>query len=365
MPTLCFVPRFTKKNNYTNSFILSEDATFSFIVLTFASVIYTLLKHNLFFRSDILVMPVQASKSPEKKSGASASTGASPTAESTVTQPVTIAAVSVTIDASSGERLLWYRPSDLASGHYLPYVSEEWEQSEDGEWERVLESLFKACEDWIRKPHNISGRNGKKTLKIPPGAYTSSSTVLKTMILRSSSGGGKLRSKTILQSATPKAQNCVVASISNCIYVLVEGKDYADTLKAKMRREIDATENVRGPWPKCGDTVEQLSEGVAKVCFKKTFLQNSKTARVDMAFFFSEDPASYGCFVVQVTTKDGSHDHVLAFIRNDMDNNANNYIVDSNPLNGSFALPFTKQQLDKIDAVGIHFAVKIVLKDGK
>ena len=84
---------------------------------------------------------------------------------------------------------------------------------------------------------------------------------------------------------------------------------------------------------------------------------------INLAFFQSDDQASFGCFVVGVTDREGGTEHTLALIRQDRDSD-NNYVVDSNPLYGRYAHPFTTPALLAMDVVDINFAVQVVLCDG-
>ena len=81
---------------------------------------------------------------------------------------------------------------------------------------------------------------------------------------------------------------------------------------------------------------------------------------INLAFFQSDAPASFGCFVIGVTDSSGGTGHTLALVRTDQENNDSNYIVDSNPLYGRTAHPFTTKALTKLQVVEIHYAVKII-----
>jgi hypothetical protein len=71
--------------------------------------------------------------------------------------PITIASVSVTI--VKGIAVLWYRPSNSLSGHYIPFSYDEWEESEDGLWEDLLAGTLSDLyrpPDYVLSVHSLT-----------------------------------------------------------------------------------------------------------------------------------------------------------------------------------------------------------------
>ena len=199
----------------------------------------------------------------------------------------------------------------------------------------------------------------RQALAIPEGAYDS---VRRHEAASSALPNFELDVQTV-HARNEAAQNCTVGSICNCIVALLPPQvKLLETMNATML----ATETERLKMKACGTMVQKLSQGACKLMKAKTFMKKSaKTySDINLAFFQSDDQASYGCFVVCVTDREGGTGHTLALIRQDRENSDNNYVVDSNPLYGRYAHPFTTPALLAMDVVDINFAVQVVLCDG-
>ena len=246
-------------------------------------------------------------------------------------------------------------------GHYKPYFWSDWHVSDDGAWEEILKGLFGDCEAWARQPHNLDGKNGMKKLAIPAGARCSA---------RIAAGGvvptppqqfhGNV---VLLQARSNEAQNCIAGSLLNCIAELTQGKPDAEGLVEEMQQALYSTEHQRLVNLKsCGHFVEQHSRGLCRVRKAKMLLKGTSLDYDDLKrddFFQSDDDATFGCFVVWTIDRNGGNDHAIALIRRDKANNANNYVIDSNPMYGAHVHAFTAPALLAIDVQSIRFAVKV------
>lgn len=173
----------------------------------------------------------------------------------------------------------------------------------------------------------------------------------------------------LLQARSNEAQNCIAGSLLNCIAELTQGKPDAVGLVEEMQQAMYATEHQRLVNLKsCGHFVHQHSQGLCRVRKAKMLLKGTSLDYDDLKrddFFQSDDDATFGCFVVWTTNRAGGNDHAIALIRRDKANNANNYVLDFNPMYGAHAHAFTAAALLAIDVHSIRFAVKVELNRSK
>ena len=207
------------------------------------------------------------------------------------------------------------------------------------------------------------GKHGKHNLKIPPGSY--GKAIVAAGAAAATPFTGTVRA---IQSSSRDDQNCVLGAIANCVYAIVIVKlesQAAEELGDTMQTLIIRTGKERFDLKRCGKSVQDISHGLCNVQYAKSFMKLSTLTYSDMNnidfFTVSEDPASFGTFVVQVETADGRKDHTVAVVRLDQSDNNNNYIVDSNPLYGSTTHPLTVAGFNTIGVAGIIFSVKVVL----
>ena len=307
--------------------------------------------------AEVAHSPIKKQKQKQKKKKKKKKTT---DATKEIQEPETILAVSVIV--VDGVAQLLYMPSNLKSRHFVPFKWDDWVRSVDGAWEEILQELFDDCEKWYRQPHNLDGKHGKHNLKIPPGSY--GKAIVAAGAAAAAPFPGTVRA---IQSSSRHDQNCVLGAIANCVYAIVivgletqAAEELGDTLQTLIIR----TGKERFELKRCGKSVHDISNGLCKVLYAKSFMKSSALTYSDINIDFftvSEDPASFGTFVVQVETADGRKDHTVAVVRLDRLDNNNNYIVDSNPLYGSRTHPLTVAGFNTLGVAGIHFSAKVVL----
>ena len=262
----------------------------------------------------------------------------------------------VTFHPKNGRMIL---TTESKSGNYERYIKDEWIIDPA----LKIESYFDRCKDALENPRYSKEGSGRPShkIRIPQGcrrprqAHDTSPSLMPAAFFAEITSGP---AGPPIQSSNTHASNCMLAALANG---LLEADPDADP--AELQQMIFGTEQERSvALGQTSELAKQLSNGHIVTSAPKKFLKGTELTRTSVnwtTFFQSDHDASFGVFVVEIESMDGSmHEHVICLVRKREEGAS--YLVDGNPKFGKCRWPLTAASLAKLEVKSITHAVKLV-----
>ena len=255
--------------------------------------------------------------------------------------------------------------SKSRSGNYEKYIASDWHVSDDGLWEQNLQSMFDRCKEALNKDKHSNPQAKKVTshkIRVPQGARTSTCkrqvpTTISSALLQFKAPSIEFDlPSTPIQAQTSTTQNCVVAAVANALLEV-----YNDASKDELQQLVWSTEEERSvSLSTCNSVVRRLSKDRVSVSKPKKFVKDTKVHDWN-EFFLSKRDDSFGVFLVEVQTYDGSKQHVICLVKR-KHGSGPSYLVDGNPKFGGCTWPLATASFAALEISAITYAIKMAVR---